>query len=125
MQKAGITKTRQSLTNSGKEVTTYKCAKTLSTTVRVLTNPWLIYTKGETNPKIYVDSYDDYGLPEQYYNYKKIRCAPLGNWGGHGKRKSDGDIVGDFIILDEDMNATAKRKLKGRDLNGGSGRMDW
>lgn len=119
-----ITKTRENLTNNGVENTTYNSQQTINTIVRVLTNPWLIHTPGNSDPKILVDRVGIDNIP-QYYNCFKIRFQPLGDWGGHGKRKRDGDVVGNYIVTDDDLNKTSTgRKLKDRNLNSG-GRMDW
>ena len=119
-----IIKTRENLTNNGVENTTYNSQQTINTIVRVLTNPWLIHTPGNSDPQILVDKVGIDNIP-QYYNCFKIRFQPLGDWGGHGKRKRDGDVVGNYIVTDDDLNKTSTgRKLKDRNLNSG-GRMDW
>lgn len=119
-----ITSTRDGFTQGGVENTSYNSQQVVSGRVRVLTNPWLIYTPADSNTQIFVDSINANGIP-QYYNYFKLRFAIQGNWGGHGKRKSDGDVVGNFIVTDDDLNRTSPRKnTKDINLNSGS-RMDW
>ncbi|MBR4141468.1 MAG: hypothetical protein IKR42_06770, partial [Campylobacter sp.] len=98
-----IIKTRENLTNNGVENTTYNSQQTINTIVRVLTNPWLIHTPGNSDPQILVDKVGIDNIP-QYYNCFKIRFQPLGDWGGHGKRKRDGDVVGNYIVTDDDLN---------------------
>ncbi|MDA3055741.1 MULTISPECIES: hypothetical protein [unclassified Campylobacter] len=119
-----ITSARDGFTQGGVENTSYNSQQVVSGRVRVLTNPWLIYTPADSNTQIFVDSINANGIP-QYYNYFKLRFAIQGNWGGHGKRKSDGDVVGNFIVTDDDLNRTSPRKnTKDINLNSGS-RMDW
>lgn len=119
-----ITGTRDAFTQNGVENTSYNSQQVVSGRVRVLTNPWLIYTPADSNTQIFVDSINADGIP-QYYNYFKLRFATQGNWGGHGKRKRDGDVVGNFIVTDDDLNKTSSRKnTKDINLNSGS-RMDW
>ena len=123
-EKPSITKTRENRTQNGIENTTYNSQSTINTRVRVLTQPWLIYTPAKSLQRVFVDSVGT-NCVAQYYNYFDIRFSPQGDWGGHGKRKSDGDVVGNFVVADDDLNKTSSKKMLGtRELNSG-GRMDW
>ena len=106
--------------------------------VRVITHPWFIYSPfdasvGGRTSDIFIDSPDGYiiykdpsttiGVP-QPYNQFRIRFTVRGDWAGRGKRKSDDDVVGNFIITDEDLNKTSIDKTDNSHIYG-SGRMDW
>ncbi|MDA3078869.1 MULTISPECIES: hypothetical protein [unclassified Campylobacter] len=131
LDKPRITGTRANMTVVGVEATSYLSAEATSSIVRVITHPWFIYSPkdadtGSETDKIYIDSINGYGVGvPQPYNQFKIVFRLQGTWGGHGGRKSDGDIVGNFIISEQDLNSTAISD-KETDIKGyGSGRMDW
>lgn len=129
-----VTKARDSLTRAGIENTTYNSAKAVTSVVRVITHPWFIYSPfdasvGGRTSDIFIDSPNGYiiapkiGVP-QPYNQFRIRFTVRGDWAGRGKRKSDDDVVGNFIITDKDLNKTSIDKTDNSHIYG-SGRMDW
>lgn len=131
LDKPRITGTRANMTVDGVEATSYLSTEATSSIVRVITHPWFIYSPndadtGSETDKVYIDSINGYGVGvPQPYNQFKIVFRVQGSWGGHGGRKSDGDIVGNFIISEQDLNSTAISD-KETDIKGyGSGRMDW
>ncbi|MDA3055224.1 MULTISPECIES: hypothetical protein [unclassified Campylobacter] len=77
-----------------------------SDTIRILTNPWLIYTpdNGVHGYKVYIDDAPSdseyayrYSGVRQYYNPIEVRFRLDGTWGGEGTIKGGEDNVGNFV----------------------------
>ncbi|MDA3072172.1 hypothetical protein OFN72_05820 [Campylobacter sp. VBCF_03 NA9] len=77
-----------------------------SDTIRILTNPWLIYTpdNGIHGNKVYIDETPSaseyayrYSGVRQYYNPIEVRFSLGGAWGGEGTIKDGEDDVGNFV----------------------------
>ena len=123
---------------SGQETMNLRANEVGSTTIRIVTDPWLIYTPngGEAMMKTLPPAVGDYatiysGVP-QYYNYflVKIINAAADQWGGEGQVKSGKeDDVGSFAGGSDSSNSTSDTSTRILDTGNArdmyNQRIDW
>ena len=91
---------------NGVQTITINSGNRAASTIRILTNPWLIYTPAHDRTRVYEEdgvgrndyasSYAASGVP-QYYNPIEVRFNPAGSWMGEGTIKGKADDVGNFV----------------------------
>lgn len=91
---------------NGVQTITINSGNRAASTIRILTNPWLIHTPANDRTRVYEEdgvgrndyasSYAASGVP-QYYNPIEVRFNPAGAWMGEGTIKGKADDVGNFV----------------------------
>ncbi|MDA3062066.1 MULTISPECIES: hypothetical protein [unclassified Campylobacter] len=91
---------------NGVQTITINSGNRAASTIRILTNPWLIHTPAHDRTRVYEEdavgrndyasSYAASGVP-QYYNPIEVRFNPAGSWMGEGTIKGKADDVGNFV----------------------------
>lgn len=123
---------------SGQETMNLRANEVGSTTIRIVTDPWLIYTPngGETMMRTLPPEVGDYatiysGVP-QYYNYFLVRVINVAadQWGGEGHVKSGKeDDVGSFAGGSDSSNSTSDTSTRILDTGNArdiyNQRIDW